>query len=160
MSYGSAPHSSDPSAPVFSPALTPQEGAEGATALFREIFEAEPDGVWYAPGRVNIIDENPLERSCQILFSLLFQTDHQFLLQQLSRSLCTITQQIGHTQEYRLVVHDDASIGRLAYLTVGKGIERIDGFVRRYTRSQMNTYIGFGSRHIIYSFDLDPRKSP
>ena len=58
MSYGSAPHSSDPSAPVFSPALTPQEGAEGATALFREIFEAEPDGVWYAPGRVNIIGEH------------------------------------------------------------------------------------------------------
>ena len=45
-------------APVFAPALSPQEGAEAATDLFREVFEAEPDGVWYAPGRVNIIGEH------------------------------------------------------------------------------------------------------
>ena len=45
-------------APVFAPALSPQEGAEAATTLFREVFEAEPDGVWYAPGRVNIIGEH------------------------------------------------------------------------------------------------------
>lgn len=45
-------------APVFAPALSPQEGAAAATALFREVFEAEPDGVWYAPGRVNIIGEH------------------------------------------------------------------------------------------------------
>ena len=45
-------------APVFTPALSPQEGAEAATTLFREVFEAEPDGVWYAPGRVNIIGEH------------------------------------------------------------------------------------------------------
>ena len=38
-------------APVFAPAMSPKEGAEAATALFREVFEAEPDGVWYAPGR-------------------------------------------------------------------------------------------------------------
>ena len=30
-------------APVFAPALSPQEGAEAATTLFREVFEAEPD---------------------------------------------------------------------------------------------------------------------
>lgn len=36
-------------APVFAPALSATEGAEAATALFREVFEAEPDGVWYAP---------------------------------------------------------------------------------------------------------------
>ena len=42
-------------APVFAPAMSPQEGVEAATALFRAVFEAEPDGVWYAPGRVNII---------------------------------------------------------------------------------------------------------
>ena len=44
--------------PVFAPAMSPQEGARAATALFREVFEAEPDGVWYAPGRVNIIGEH------------------------------------------------------------------------------------------------------
>ena len=45
-------------APVFAPAMSPKEGAEAATALFREVFEAAPDGVWYAPGRVNIIGEH------------------------------------------------------------------------------------------------------
>ena len=45
-------------APVFSPALSPQEGVTAATALFREALGGEPDGVWYAPGRVNIIGEH------------------------------------------------------------------------------------------------------
>ncbi|WP_250730270.1 galactokinase, partial [Actinomyces sp. 187325] len=45
-------------APVFSPALTPDEGVAAATDLFREVFGGEPDGVWYAPGRVNIIGEH------------------------------------------------------------------------------------------------------
>lgn len=43
---------------VFSPALAPQEGVAAATELFREAFGGEPDGVWYAPGRVNIIGEH------------------------------------------------------------------------------------------------------
>lgn len=46
------------SEPVFSPALSPQEGVDAATGLFREAFGAEPDGVWYAPGRVNVIGEH------------------------------------------------------------------------------------------------------
>lgn len=44
--------------PAFSPALSPAEGVEAATTLFRETFDAEPDGVWYAPGRVNVIGEH------------------------------------------------------------------------------------------------------
>ena len=58
MSYEStSPSSADRavSAPVFSPALTPDEGVGAAAALFREVFGGDPDGVWYAPGRVNII---------------------------------------------------------------------------------------------------------
>ena len=45
-------------APVFATALPPQEGARAASALFREAFGTEPDGVWCAPGRVNIIGEH------------------------------------------------------------------------------------------------------
>ncbi|WP_043561093.1 galactokinase [Actinomyces israelii] len=45
-------------APVFSPALSPREGAAAAAALLREALGGEPDGVWYAPGRVNIIGEH------------------------------------------------------------------------------------------------------
>ena len=45
-------------APVFSPALSLREGAAAAAALLREALGGEPDGVWYAPGRVNIIGEH------------------------------------------------------------------------------------------------------
>ena len=34
------------------------DGAARVTALFRETFGAEPDGVWAAPGRVNLIGEH------------------------------------------------------------------------------------------------------
>ncbi|WP_136193772.1 galactokinase [Actinomyces procaprae] len=46
------------SEPAFSPALTPDEGVTAATSLFREAFGGDPDGVWYAPGRVNVIGEH------------------------------------------------------------------------------------------------------
>lgn len=48
----------DGGAPAFSPALSPEEGVAAATSLFRETLGGEPDGVWYAPGRVNIIGEH------------------------------------------------------------------------------------------------------
>ncbi|MDU0348852.1 galactokinase [Actinomyces sp. MRS3W] len=44
--------------PVFSPALSAQEGIAAATDLFEETFGEAPDGVWYAPGRVNVIGEH------------------------------------------------------------------------------------------------------
>ena len=46
------------SSPVFSPALSAEQGREAATDLFRTALGGEPDGVWYAPGRVNIIGEH------------------------------------------------------------------------------------------------------
>lgn len=51
-------HPAAPTEPVFSPAMSPIQGAEAATALFREAFGGEPEGVWYAPGRVNVIGEH------------------------------------------------------------------------------------------------------
>jgi len=40
------------------PAWEPAEGAARASAAFRERFDADPTGVWSAPGRVNIIGEH------------------------------------------------------------------------------------------------------
>ncbi|WP_194948520.1 galactokinase [Actinomyces trachealis] len=54
----STPETATNDAPVFSPALTPEEGIAAATDLFHETFGEVPDGVWYAPGRVNIIGEH------------------------------------------------------------------------------------------------------
>lgn len=45
-------------APQWLPAWTRQEGTNRVTAAFGEVFDGEPDGVWSAPGRVNIIGEH------------------------------------------------------------------------------------------------------
>ncbi|VEG27284.1 galactokinase [Actinomyces howellii] len=58
QSSQSSQFAKQPVAPVFTPALSPAEGSRAAATLFREVFAAEPDGVWYAPGRVNIIGEH------------------------------------------------------------------------------------------------------
>ncbi|QTE29995.1 galactokinase [Pengzhenrongella sicca] len=44
--------------PAWVRAWDASEGAERATAAFRARFDAEPDGVWSAPGRVNLIGEH------------------------------------------------------------------------------------------------------
>ena len=45
-------------APQWVGSWDPREGATRATAAFRERFGVEPDGVWSAPGRVNLIGEH------------------------------------------------------------------------------------------------------
>nr|WP_202627444.1 galactokinase [Cellulomonas sp. APG4] len=39
-------------------AWAPEEGAARVVAAFRSTFDGEPDGVWSAPGRVNVIGEH------------------------------------------------------------------------------------------------------
>ena len=46
------------SAPQWLDAWDSSEGARRATTAFRERFETEPDGIWSAPGRVNLIGEH------------------------------------------------------------------------------------------------------
>lgn len=40
------------------PAATREQGAAAAAALFADVFGGAPDGVWSAPGRVNVIGEH------------------------------------------------------------------------------------------------------
>lgn len=44
--------------PAVVHAWSDQEGAERAAAAFASAFDGQPDGVWQAPGRVNIIGEH------------------------------------------------------------------------------------------------------
>lgn len=46
------------SAPERVEAWAPEEGAERVRALFAQAFDVQPDGVWSAPGRVNLIGEH------------------------------------------------------------------------------------------------------
>nr|WP_026460394.1 galactokinase [Schaalia suimastitidis] len=43
---------------IWNPAVDPTEGSANARALFADVFGNEPDGVWSAPGRVNVIGEH------------------------------------------------------------------------------------------------------
>lgn len=62
------------------PAWTREEGAERVRALFSQTFDDAPDGVWSAPGRVNLIGEHTdyngglalpiaLEHRCYVAFA-------------------------------------------------------------------------------------------
>ncbi|NKY40929.1 galactokinase family protein, partial [Cellulomonas septica] len=46
------------SAATWVDAWSAEEGAQRARALFTASFDAEPDGTWSAPGRVNLIGEH------------------------------------------------------------------------------------------------------
>jgi len=48
----------DAAEPQWATAWPPAEGAERARTLFRDRLDHEPDGVWSAPGRVNLIGEH------------------------------------------------------------------------------------------------------
>ncbi|PJI94771.1 galactokinase [Luteimicrobium subarcticum] len=53
-----ATQGTDPATTTWLDAWTRQEGAERATRAFVAAFGREPDGVWSAPGRVNLIGEH------------------------------------------------------------------------------------------------------
>ena len=55
----------------------------------------------------------------------------------------------------RLVINDDAGIGRNAYLTVCEGIKGIDGNVGRLPRGQLYQYFHVFSRVVHHFFNLD-----
>ncbi len=44
--------------PQWLPAWSPAEGADRASAAFTSTFAGPPDGIWAAPGRVNVIGEH------------------------------------------------------------------------------------------------------
>ena len=55
---GQAQREAAPDVTVVLPAWTDGEGADRVGTLFRGVMHAQPDGVWAAPGRVNVIGEH------------------------------------------------------------------------------------------------------
>lgn len=54
----SNPDTLDANSAVFVDALTDSEGVNKVTEVFQKAFGQDPDGVWAAPGRVNLIGEH------------------------------------------------------------------------------------------------------
>ena len=77
-----------------------------------------------------LLDEDPLQRSGQVLLLTLAEQDLQLLGEELLRPIHAVAQQLADAGEERLLVADDTAVGADADLAVGEGIERVDGLVR------------------------------
>ena len=58
---------------------------------------------------------------------------------------------LANSEEAWLIIFDDAAIRRNINLAIAKCVERIYGFVRRNTWSEMHLYLYFGRRVIVYA---------
>ena len=78
-----------------------------------------------------LLDEDFFEREEVQRLAQLVALYAQLGLQQRFGAVGVAAQHLAHREEERLVVAYHAAVGRQAHLAVGKGIESVDGFVRR-----------------------------
>ena len=76
-----------------------------------------------------LLDEDLLQRLEMQLLQEFTLADLEFLTDQVLRTVCRVTQHIADSQELRLIVLDHAAVGRDTDLTIGEGIEGVDGLV-------------------------------
>ena len=100
-------------------------------SIFNKEFEKAVEDVTRDLDRegIRILYEDALKRSEEQLLKQLATTDLQLLAQEAHGAVYVVTQHIAHRQEAWLVVLDDAAVGRQVNLTVGEGIEGVDGLV-------------------------------
>ena len=73
--------------------------------------------------------------------------------QQTPRILGRAAKDLLHTHEVRLLVTDDARIGRDGYLARGEGVEGVDGLVARLVVRYMDHYLDLVGRQIVHLLD-------
>ena len=66
-----------------------------------------------------------------------------------------MAQHIAHGEELRLLVLNDAAVGREIDLAVAEGIEGIDGLVGRYARCEVHLYFDIGSGVVVHLLGFD-----
>ena len=90
-----------------------------------------------------LFDEDFLQRSEMQGLQRFVALDVQFLTKQRKCIVYRLTEYRTDRKEMRLLVVDDAAVGRNIHLTVGKGIQGIECLVRRNARSQVyqNLYL-------------------
>ena len=76
-----------------------------------------------------LLYEDTLQRTEEQLLQQFIASYLQFPTQQLHRLVCTAAQHIADAKELWLTVFYDAAVWRYAYLTVGEGIEGVEGLV-------------------------------
>ena len=90
------------------------------------------------------------------LLQQLVAANLQFLSDEAHGAVYRVAQHVAHSKELRFVVLDDTAVGRDIHLAVGKGIERVDGLVRRNSWCQMhlNLHLGRGEVSHVACLDL------
>ncbi len=76
-----------------------------------------------------LLDKPSLKRGEEKELHLLAQADLQLVAKQLTCTRGAVAHQFAYGEEARLVVADHTAVGRYSHLTVGKGIEGVDGLV-------------------------------
>ena len=86
------------------------------------------------------LDEYLLQRGEVQAFHDFAPANLQLAAQQGLGVVHRLAQHVAHRQEVGLLVVYHAAVGRYAHLAVGKGIEGVDGLVRRHARCQVHQY--------------------
>ena len=89
------------------------------------------------------------------LFHQFVLADFEFLAQQPHRAVHGMAQHVGHGEELRLIVLDDAAVGRKVDFAIGEGIERIDGLVGRDSRREVHLHFHVGRSEVGHVLGLD-----
>ena len=101
------------------------------------------------------LDEDAFERGEEKLFFQLAFSDHQFATEQSHGAVNAMSEHIAHGEELRLVVLDDAAVGRDVDFAIAEGIECIHRFVRRSARSKMYEDFNICRCDVFYLASLD-----
>ena len=91
-----------------------------------------------------------LKRTEEELLKEFLATNLQFALEQGHSLVGAALEHITNGEELRFLVFDDAAVRRNAYLTIGEGIEGIEGLVGRDTRSEVNEYLDISRREVFH----------
>ena len=89
------------------------------------------------------------------LFLQLALAYHQLLAQQSHSAVHAVAQHVAHGEELRLVVLDDAAVGRDVDFAVAEGIEGIHRLVARCAWGEVYEYLHVGGGHVIHLACLD-----
>ena len=102
-----------------------------------------------------LLDEYLLERGEMELFEELAAAYLEFAAEEGLGVLGTVAQHVAHGEELRLVVGDDAAVGRDVDLAVGEGVEGVKGLVGRDAGSEMHLYLHLGGGVVVHLARLD-----
>ena len=101
-----------------------------------------------------LFDEYFLKRREEKLLQQFVFPYLQFQPKQPHRAVNVMAQHLAYGEETRLVVFDNAAVGRNVNLAVAKCVECINGFVRRNARGEVHLYLYLGRRIVVYALGL------